>query len=383
MRIVLFSDTFSPQINGVARTLSRLAQHAVDRGHEVAVVTPRVTGGSADSRELSLQIALPGLPVPFYPELRLASPLDPWSGQRLHAFRPELVHVATEFTIGWSGVAWAERHGLPLVSSFHTDFPAYLAGYGLAGLERGAWNYLRAFHSRARLTFCPSTATRRQLLAAGFHDRIRLWPRGVDAGRFSPQHRSDRMRTQLAGGTDHLLLYVGRLAPEKRLDVLLSAWTRVHHALGAKVALAIVGDGPQAQELRARAPGNVTFTGYLEGTDLAAAYAAADLFVFPSDTETFGNVVLEALASGLPVIGPHQGGILDIVESGRTGQLVPPGDAAAFAAAVLALLEARGVRLRMAAAARNEAVRRGWDAVLDDVLATYASVCAARTPAAA
>ena len=374
MRVALFSDTYLPQVNGVSRTLARLVSHLAARGDRVALVTPEASERPAPHTALHLR--LPGIPVPMYPELRLARFLDRSEATRLEAFAPELVHVCTEFTVGWSGRAWARRLGLPLVSSFHTDFPAYLAGYGLGGLEAPLWRYLAFFHSASRATFCPSRATLGELRRQGFHDRMSLWLRGVDASLFSPRRRSERTRRWLAPRAERIVLYVGRLAPEKRIDILLSAFQEVRRAIGERAALVLVGDGPLGPELRRTSPQGVRFTGYLSGPALAEVYASADLFVFPSDTETFGNVVLEAMASGLPVVAADRGGVTESVHTGETGLLVPAGSSEGFAQATLTLLTDEPRRAELARGARGFARQRTWTRVLDDLRAEYERILA-------
>ena len=370
MRMVLFTDSYTPQVNGVARTLARLVEHAGERGHEVALVSPRVAGAALTDADMHL--ALPSIPFPWYPELRLALPLDPWSARRLDAFAPDLVHVATEATVGWSGLGWAEKRGVPLVTSFHTDIPSYLAGYGLGGLEPHAWNYLRSFHRRARMSFCPSLTTVAQLRDAGFDHDLRVWGRGVDPDLFNPRRRREQVRERLAPGARHVLLYVGRLAPEKRVDLLIDAFNGLRGFFGEDVALVIVGDGPSGPALRQAGGPGVHFAGYLTGETLADAYAAADLFTFPSDTETFGNVVLEAMASGLPLVAAARGGVVDLVGNENRGLLFPPGDVSALGATIVHLLLEPQLRRRLALHARAEALRRSWTAVFDDRFAAYA-----------
>jgi len=378
MRIALFTDTFLPQVNGVARTLGRWLEQARARGHEVAVVAPRVP--RADPSDADLYIDPPSFPFPLYPELRVAAPPGPWDTRRLRTFAPDLVHVATEFGIGWGGTAFADANTIPLVTSFHTDFPAYLAGYGLGGLERHAWEYLRSFHRRASVTYCPSRITLAQLQRAGFHDRLRVWSRGVDAVHFTPRRRSDATRAAIAPGASRILLYVGRLAPEKRLDVLLDAFATVRRHM-EDVALVVVGHGPAADQLRRRAGDRVRFTGYLTGDALADAYAAADVFVFPSETETFGNVVVEALASGLAVVAADSGGAAETVRNGGNGLLVPAGDADAFARAMLQLLADEPLRLALAGRARADALRRNWDEIFDALFDDYQALVESAAPA--
>ena len=372
MRIALFTDTYLPTVNGVARTLGRLVAYGNEQGHEMGLVTPGVSPTPAAGTAFHHQLS--GIPLPMYPELQLARPLDAEGRRLLEAFQPDLVHTATESVVGWSGRAWALQNGVPLVTSFHTDFPAYLAGYGFGGLESSVWRALQLFHGPARATFCPSTATRNQLLFWGFRQKIRIWSRGVDTELFSPSRCREEVRWEIGGGAETILLYVGRLAPEKRLDVLMEAFPTIREAHGDSVALALVGDGPWKAHLEERAPEGVRFLGYRTGESLADAYAAGDIFVFPSDTETFGNVVMEALASGLPVVAPAKGGVMDSVIPGRTGVLVPPRDPSALASAVLTLLADSGQRRTLARGARDLALQRSWAANLDRLFRDYRSV---------
>ncbi|MCL7959854.1 MAG: glycosyltransferase family 1 protein, partial [marine benthic group bacterium] len=347
----------------------------------VALVTPRIGQGPAAGTRLHMQ--LPSFSVPIYPQLQLARPMGPLGSRQLRAFDPDVVHVATEFTVGWSGVRWALDQGVSLLTSFHTDFPAYLAGYGLGRLKGPAWRYLRLFHERSVHTFCPSRATLRQLRDNGFGHRLSVWSRGVDGDRFHPAHRNVAIRRQLSGEAEKLLVYVGRLAPEKRVDVLLEAFRILRSDLGPHVALAVIGDGPARADLERTAPRGVTFTGFLQGDDLAAAYASGDIFTFPSDTETFGNVVLEAMASGLPVIAPSRGGVTDFVRHGENGMLVEPREPAEFACAARRLLQDAAARSRMARQARTAAEGRSWYRVFDGLFSAYEDSALTHPPEAA
>lgn len=371
MRVALFTDTFPQDVNGVARTLGMLVEHGAMRGHDFALVTPRVSpepaAGAAAHRQLF------GIPIPIYPDLQLARGLDREGKRMLRDFRPEVVHIATESTVGYSGRVWAARAGVPLVTSFHTNFPAYLHDYRMGPLEPLVWRYLRWFHRKSRVTFCPSQDTLETLQGQGFHPRLRIWSRGVDTELFRPDRRSPEVRGRLAPGADRILVYVGRLAAEKRVEVVLDAFLQVRERLGPGTALVFVGDGPAAGSLRARAPEGVHFTGFLRGVPLAEAYAASDLFVFASETETFGNVCLEALTSGVPAVVADKGGVKETVIPGRTGMRVTPGDPAAFAEACVHLLENEPERLRLAEGARQEALSRNWPSILDVVLDAYAA----------
>ena len=370
MRVVLFTDTVVPDVNGVARTLARLVEHAQSRGVEVGVVSPRVHGPPLPGA--AFHHRLPGIPVPIYPELTLARPLDFRGRRMLTRFQPDVVHVATESVLGISGARFARRGHVPLVTSFHTDFASYLRGYRMAPLRSLVWRHLRALHGKAALTYCPSSSTLEMLRAQGFHERLRIWSRGVDSAHFHPGRRSDAVRERLAPRARSILLYVGRLATEKRLDVLLNAFARVREAHGPGVALVLVGEGPLGEEIRRARPPGVHCVGYLRGDDLADAYAAADGFAFPSDTETFGNVVLEAMSSGVPVVAVRAGGVTETVREGVTGLLAPPGDAQAFAGALLALLRAPELGHRLGEGGRREAESRSWGAILDGLLEGWA-----------
>lgn len=394
MRIALFTDTYPPQVNGVARTLARLVEHARGHGHEVALVTTRgkgagrelaglresgptpmtfgePDGGEACDATLPLYLRLPGIPVPVYPELLLPR----WPSQRerwfLEAFDPEVVHCATESVLGWWGRRWALRTRRPLVTSFHTNFPAYAAGYGFGFGENAAWALLRRFHAPAFRTLAPSRDTVADLANRRFHARLDIWSRGVNGEQFNPGHRNSATRKTLAGGAGLILLYVGRLAPEKRLSLLLEAFPQVRERASVEVALVLVGGGPMEADLRARPRPGVHLAGYLTGLDLARAYASSDIFGFPSDTETFGNVVLEAMASGLPVVGVDRGGVRDSIVPGETGFRTPPGDVAAFADALLRLVEDPLLRARFGTRGRLLAEGRTWPRILDGVLDTY------------
>ncbi|MEX2465995.1 MAG: glycosyltransferase family 1 protein [Gemmatimonadota bacterium] len=369
LKIALFTDTYPEDINGVARTLGMLVEHASARGHSVALVTPQVSKGAAPYSALHHQLF--GIPIPIYRDLQLARGIDREGRAKLEEFAPDLVHVATESTVGLSGRNWAVREGVPLVTSFHTNFPAYLPDYRMGLFEPWVWRYLRWFHSRSRVTLCPSRATREDLEAHDFHDRLRIWSRGVDTRLFDPERRASEVRERLAPGADKILLYVGRIASEKRVDFLLDVFPRIRSQVGDGVALVFVGDGPASDPLRKRAPEGVYFTGFLRGEALADAYAAADLFVFASETETFGNVVLEALASGVPAVAVDRGGVTETVLPGRTGVLVPPRDPVAFAEACVTLLGNEDERLRLADGARSEALSRSWPVILDGVLESY------------
>jgi len=370
VRIALFSETFLPQRNGVALILDRLIRHLTTQGHEVLLAVPiswRPRGEVPLHPGLRV-LRVPGVPLPRYPDLTLALPLAPRVMREVADFRPDVIHVVTEYSLGVTGLQTATTLGIPAIASFHTNIPRYLPYYGFGWAGELCWRYLRWFHNQAAVTFCPSETNRHELLERGFRN-VRVWPRGVDTTRFAPSGRA----TPGDDGAPHdavRLLYVGRLTPEKDLPVLFDAYEQLRN-LRTPLQLTLVGDGAYTGIMRARAPADVTFAGYLEGQALSEAYAAADVFVFPSRSETLGNVVLEALASGLPVVGVRDGGTLENVEDGLNGVLCEPGDAGSFAAGIRRLAENPALRSRLGQNARTWAEARGWDAAFAPLTAAY------------
>ena len=374
VRIALFSETYLPQRNGVALILDRLVGHLSRLGHDVFVAAPQAAQTDDVLPPRVELIRASGVPLPRYPDLRIAAPFSRRVARAVHRFRPDVIHVATEYSIGLMGLRAAKRLGIAAVASFHTDIPRYLPYYGFGWASAACWRYLRWFHNRAALTFCPSETTRATLLARGIR-RVRIWGRGVDTERFSPLRRHTETRRR-NGPADALhLLYVGRLTPEKDLPVLFEAYRRLTAARPARpVHLILAGDGAYTPHARAAAPEGVTFAGYLEGERLGATYASADVFVFPSRTETLGNVVLEALASGLPVVGAAEGGVLENVHDGVNGLLCRPGDPESLAQRVLELVEKPALRATLSRNARQWAERQTWDAAFAPLIAGYQEV---------
>lgn len=370
MRIALITETFLPDVNGVVTTLCRLLEHLRDRGHEALLFAPHDAPGAYAGAEV---IPLAGMPLPLYPELKLTPPQFGITA-RLRRFRPDVLHLAGLVALGPTGRFVGGRLGLPTVAAYHTDWPAYSAHYGLGTLRGLAYRYLRWIHAGCALTLCPSSATLADLRAHGFR-RLRLWRRGIDTEHFHPRYRSEAWRESIgARGGEAVLLYVGRLAQEKRLDLLADA---LRGLSGAR--LVVVGDGPTRGPLERRMAGlPVHFTGYLRGKALATAYASADVFVFPSDTETFGQVIQEAMASGLPVLAARAGGALDLVREDVTGALFAPGSAAELRGALRRLLADEGRRIEMGRAGRSAAERYSWGSVMDELIGHYERVSVPR-----
>jgi glycosyltransferase involved in cell wall biosynthesis len=366
LRLALFTDTYPPQVNGVARTLERLVGAIEARGGEVRVVTVADPESHPDSRI----DRWPSIPFWGYPQLRMAAPARHAALDLLESWKPNLVHVTTEFGVGLGGVFAARETRVPLVTSYHTHFKAYLEFYNLAFLDRIAWPYLRWFHNLGRRTFAPSGIVARELEELGFAN-MRVWSRGVDPTKFSSGFRSAECRDRLgAKGDTPLVMYVGRLAREKGIHVLLDAMKRVKAERGDKVAFALVGDGPAEAECRATAPEGTVFTGKLVGRELSEAYAAGDVFAFPSITETFGNVVLEAMASGMAVIAPDVGATTEYATA-ETSFHFRAGDSESLAGAIRSVTGDPVLRGRLGEAALATAASRTWDAVWDGLVSDY------------
>lgn len=367
MRIGIFTETFLPKWDGVANTLCHLLEHLQRRGHEVLVIAPE---GAPDVYAGARIIGLPSFPLPFYPALKLAPPLRN-AGREMLDFRPDLLHLVNPAVLAHAGLRRARELDVPVVMSYHTDLPGYTRRYGVGFAENALWAYFRWLHNQADLNLAPSSWTRDEMRANGI-ENIRLWGRGVNTQKFRPGRRSEEWRRRL-GATrpdDIVCLNVGRLAVEKRLEVMRPALDAY-----PQVKMAFVGDGPHRPELeRVFAGTGTTFLGYLEGEDLADAYAAGDVFVFPATHDTFGNVILEGMASGLPVIAARKGGPVDLVQETRNGFLFEPDNPDAFAARLGWLLRDDDLRRRLGAGARSFAERMTWERILDWLIADYGSV---------
>ncbi len=363
LRLAVVTETWPPEVNGVALTLSRLVQGLRERNHEVLLVRPR-----QDRRDAAVQdsgyeeLLMRGLPIPRYPQLKLGLPgkkalVAAWTRRR-----PDLVHIATEGPLGWSALQAARRLKLPVTSDFRTNFHSYSQHYGVGWLRKPIAAYLRKFHNHTQCTMVPTQALRAELATAGFQ-RLRVVARGVDTQCFNPGRRSAERRAAWGAGPGTLvMLSVGRLAAEKNLDVVLAAYEaaqRQAQAGGGDVRLVIAGDGPLRPSLQQRCP-TAHFVGMRSHAELALDYASADLFVFPSLTETFGNVTVEALASGLPVLAFDCAAAAEWVRHGHTGWLLSAGDMSAFVDQAARLAAAPDQVRAAAACAATEGAKLDW-----------------------
>jgi phosphatidylinositol alpha 1,6-mannosyltransferase len=370
VRIAIVAESFPPAVNGVAHCTLRVAEHLVARGHQPLVIAPAPARGApgASGPFPCPVVRLRSVPLPCYRDFRVAAPGPPLRSA-VAGHGAELVHLASPFILG------AGRARLPTLAVYQTDMPGYARVYRTGRLgEAAAWAWLRRIHNAADRTLAPSTASADSLRANGV-ERVWVWGRGVDTGLFSPGRRSERLRRELAPGGEVLAGYVGRLAAEKRVDLLGPV------AALPGVRLVIVGGGPAEAALRRSLPGAV-FLGPKYGAELAEIYASLDLFVHSGARETFGQTLQEAAASGLPVVAPAAGGPLDIVSDGITGFLVPPGTARPLAVAVSRLAADPAMRAAMGRAGRAKVTGRTWPVLGDELIGHYAEILRHRGKAA-
>jgi phosphatidylinositol alpha 1,6-mannosyltransferase len=369
MRVAIITESFPPDVNGVAHTVLRVAELLASYGHHPLVIAPQPPRKPGNKEKDSYPfpvVRVPAVPLPGYPGFRLGLP-----GRQVRAalvrHRAEVVHLASPVFLGAHGAGVARRLGLPTVAVYQTDLPSYAQAYRLGRPGQSlAWRWLRGIHNGAARTLAPSTVTATGLLGQGIGN-VWLWGRGVDTRRFHPAKRSQQVRATLAPGGELIAGYVGRLATEKRVE-LLAGITAL-----AGVRLVIVGAGPAEAMLRQQLPG-ATFLGVRRDEELAAIYASLDVFVHSGPYETFGQTLQEAAASGLPVVAPAAGGPLDLVADGVTGYLVPPSDPDALTAAVARLAADPAARAAFGAAGRRQVLGRSWPALTEELIGHYSQV---------
>ncbi len=380
MNLTIVTETFPPEINGVAMTFGHIVRELTRRGHAVTVLHPRrndrVNGKPYPGFNA---IGMPGLPIPGYPSMRFGLP----AYQRLRRMwqndRPDLVHVVTEGPLGASAVTVARRLQIPVTSSFHTNFHTYLRHYGVAGLQRTAIAWLRRVHNRTRRTFAPTVELRDELLRLGFAN-VGLLSRGVDTAQFSPVHRSAALRASWgAAPEDPVVLHVGRIAAEKNYPLLFRAFDAIR-AANPKCRFVLQGDGPLRAALQS-AHGYALFTGFVPHEELAAVYASSDVYLHASLTETFGNVLTEAMASGLAVAGFDYAAARQFIRNGENGISMRRDDPDAFVRAGVELATRPALRDRLRAAARSSLLEQSWENVVGQFEADLLRVLGNARPA--
>ena len=370
--MALFTGAYNHIADGVSLTLNRLVAHLErQQGTTVRVFAPTVDDPPVD--HAGTLVPVPSMPVPGRAEYRLSLGLSDQAREKLADFQPTLFHIATPDLLGYQALKQAKDWGVPVVASYHTHFSSYLKYYYLGALEPALWAYLRRFYRDCQHVYVPSPSMAKVLRANGITDGLHLWERGVNTSHFTPEQRSMEWRRNMGiGDEEPVVTFVSRLVWEKGLDVFSDVIQRLE-AAGIAHRSMVVGDGPARDELEEQLP-NTLFTGYLEGEALARAYASSDVFLFPSETETFGNVTLEAMASGVPTVCADATGSRTLVADGETGLLAPAGAPDAFFDAVVQLLNDAPTRRAMGTAARQRARHYEWDSVLARMVDYYDEV---------
>jgi len=372
MRVGIVTETYAPDVNGVALTVQALARGLVRRGHTVDLIRP-IHPDTPPLADAGMDVlAVEGAAMPRYSGLRFGLPARFRIERRWRAERPDAIYVATEGPLGWTAVSAARRLGIPVATGFHTRFDFYVGHYGFGVLTPFVRRYLARFHRRAQTTLVPTGQLAGELNDLGVHD-VRVLRRGVDTARFHPERRDEALRDSWGAGPDTpVVLSVGRVAPEKNLHVVIDAY----RALARRVPQArcvIVGDGPGRAALEAANP-DVIFAGTRRGDELAAFYASADLFVFPSLTETFGNVVLEAMASGIPVVAYAEAAAREFIRNGQNGIRVAPGNEGGLIERAATLGADATVRMAMGHAARASVAGLSSESVVNEFEAIMRSL---------
>jgi glycosyltransferase involved in cell wall biosynthesis len=358
MKIAYFTESLPPLTDGVARTFTRLAETLNARKMDFRFFAPVVPMEAEPWRGRVIHV--PSVPFPLYRYYRVGIPNPFRLDAILNRFRPDLIQVAAPTPMGIYAQNYAQHRRIPCVSSYHTHFVDYFPYYRFKWAEDWGWDFMRWFYNRSRFVFAPTQNTIQELEKRGFKG-LQLWPRGIDRERFSPRFRSPALRKKLGVGKDKLLLFVGRMVQEKGLDELCEAALLLRKK-GYRFHLAFAGDGPYRKVMEKRLP-QAHYFGFIQGKELSELYASSDLFVFPSTTETFGNVVLEAFASGLPAVAADQGGSADLVRPGVNGLLAKPLDGRDFSQKIRNLLDHPRMTARLRQGALHTASLFNWPAI--------------------
>ncbi|MDX1438773.1 MAG: glycosyltransferase family 1 protein [Rubricoccaceae bacterium] len=371
-RIALFTGNYVHIRDGVSLTLNRLVRYLLNQGHEVLVFGPSIKDAPMDPE--GHFIPVPSITGPIRREYRITRCFPRKARTELAEFQPDLIHIATPDFLGYRALQLAKSNEIPIVASFHTNFAAYLKYYHLGIVEPLVWQYLRRFYKQCEEVYVPSPSMISVLKQKGVDTVFRVWARGIETDSFSPAHRSDTWRKE-KGLTKPTIAFVSRLVWEKGLDVFAQVIERLERVQIPHCSV-VVGDGPARKNLEARLP-NTLFCSHLEGLALATAYASSDIFLFPSNSETFGSVTLEAMASGLPVVCADANGSRDLVEENVTGYLCSTSDVDEFCEKVIRLIEDESLRARMGTSARQMALAYDWEVIMENLARYYEGVLGA------
>lgn len=370
MKIAIFTDTYVPQVNGVAKTLNRFTNYLNENGHSFHVFSPEDCGASSTENVTRLK----SVPFKIYPECKISLPNFSKIKKKLQEFNPDIIHIATPFTIGLCGLQIAKKLNIPLVASYHTNFDHYLQYYKLTYLENFLWKYLDWFHRPTKKIFVPSKDTLHHLNTKGFNN-LSVWTHGVDCSLFKPAEDKEEIKQKYNITSKYTICFVGRIAPEKDLDTLTNIMKYSKQRFGNQLNWVIVGDGPKKEEMMKKTgTDQIIYTGYLQKNELAEIYSVSDVMVFPSDTETFGNVVLEAMACGTPVIGANAGGVKNIIRDYSTGILCEPKNTLSFCRAIEECLQQTNMLDRMSKKARDYALTQDWNSILNALVMEYEEI---------
>lgn len=372
MRIAIFTDTFFPQINGVTNTLGKMTEYFERNGIDYKIFAPKYDEEVNYSAErfYSLKFFL-------YPDCRIAFPNIFKISQTLLEFRPDLIHLMTEFNMGITGLRYGKKNNIPIISNYSTNFSQYTDYYKLDFLKQSIWDYLKWFHNQSSLTLCPSFESQK-ILKQNDIGNTEIFSRGIDTAKFHPSNRDENLRKELGVEEKIVFLNVGRVSYEKDLDLLIESYGRLKLKYGKRISLIITGEGPYLNKCKAALPDDTIFTGFKTGQELSKIYASSDIFVCPSSTETFGNVILEAMASGLPVIGADAGGVKETIMHNRNGLKFEARNSVDLENAMIELIEDPSLRERLRDMGIRSAGERSWHRIMGGLVGLYERITAGK-----
>jgi glycosyltransferase involved in cell wall biosynthesis len=372
MKIAIYAGTYVKDKDGAVRSIYQLVDSLKKSGHDVAVWSPDISPQEDPSVELH---KVPSVPVPLYPDYRLGFYLNR-IGQELDRFAPDIIHISTPDIVGRKFLQYARKKGIPTGSAFHTDFPSYLSYYRLGFAEKLLWDYLVRFYNACDVVLAPNESTKNKLDSKGIRN-IALWSRGIDRKLFDPARRSVTLRRSWNAEGKTVFIYAGRFVLYKDIEVVISLYRRfMDEGYGDRVRFVMLGSGPEEERMMRQMP-EAVFAGYLTGEALPEAYASGDVFLFPSTTEAFCNVVLEALASGLPAVVSNEGGCMELVNRSRAGFVARAGDVDSFFAACLRLLQDGATLSEMKALGLEFVEDKSWSRINSVLIDRYQKMSAA------
>ncbi len=377
LRVAIFTGNYNHIADGVSLTLNRLVAYLIK--HDIPVIIFGPTTEKPAIAHKGELVPVPSLPLPGRPEYRVSVGFPEDVQQRLREFKPTLVHIATPDLLGFRAMRFAQANDIQIVASYHTHFTSYLSYYNMDMLEMLGWKYLKWFYDQCKHIYVPTASMADELHAHGITHGLRIWSRGVDSDLFSPDKKDMDWRRSLGIDDSNILVsFVSRLVWEKDLQTVVDSMKHVFEK-GNNIKALIVGDGPARKEMEHMLK-DAFFTGFLKGEDLARAYASSDVFFYPSDTETFGNVTLEAMASGVPSVVADATGSRSLVESGVNGLVVPPKKTKEFASAIIKLAKDKDLRCKMAETARQKSLAYSWGNIMAGLVQNYREALAEPRP---